>query len=167
MVGTIEPRKGYDFALKVFECIWSDKKNEAAVIIVGKAGWKTEKLQRELQNHPKAGTSLFWLKDIDDGQLNWLYGNSVVLFSTSFAEGFGLPLTEARSHGLPVVATDLPVFREFDEAGMVFFELGDVRQAARLLENALKGDFPPAGAASLQSATWEDTAKDILRRVVF
>ncbi|HUL42018.1 MAG TPA: glycosyltransferase, partial [Burkholderiales bacterium] len=35
------------------------------------------------------------------------------LLYPSFAEGHGLPVSEALSLGVPVIASDLPVFREF------------------------------------------------------
>jgi glycosyltransferase involved in cell wall biosynthesis len=40
----------------------------------------------------------------------------------SEAEGFGLPLLEALSHARPVLARDLPVFREFATDGITFFD---------------------------------------------
>ncbi len=92
MVGTVEPRKGYDFALRVFDQIWSRSDISPLVVIVGKTGWKTRRLQRRLNAHPQVGKSLFWLTAVDDGGLAWLYENSTAFFSASLAEGFGLPL---------------------------------------------------------------------------
>lgn len=165
MVGTIEPRKGYDFALKVFETLWRASADEPVAVIIGKAGWKTEKLQLALRGDPHAGRSLFWFEDADDRQLAWLYAHSAVFFSASLAEGFGLPLLEARSCGLPVVATDLPVFHEFVGEGVAFFEVGDISQAASLLADAVGGNRPERAASALGRPTWADTAADILRRI--
>jgi glycosyltransferase involved in cell wall biosynthesis len=47
-----------------------------------------------------------------DAQLStWLRHARALLFP-SFVEGYGMPLVEALSIGLPVIASDLPVFRE-------------------------------------------------------
>ena len=47
-----------------------------------------------------------------DAQLSAWLGGARALLMPSFAEGFGLPVIEALRHGTPVIASDLPVFRE-------------------------------------------------------
>ncbi|HYR52869.1 MAG TPA: glycosyltransferase family 1 protein [Candidatus Dormibacteraeota bacterium] len=49
---------------------------------------------------------------LDDSQLGALYRGASALALVSFEEGFGLPLAEAMSMRVPVVASDLPVLRE-------------------------------------------------------
>jgi glycosyltransferase involved in cell wall biosynthesis len=50
--------------------------------------------------------------DCSDAELvSWLQHARALLFP-SFAEGYGMPLVEALGHGVPVIASDLPVFRE-------------------------------------------------------
>ncbi len=51
-------------------------------------------------------------KDVDDEKLNLIYNACDVLIFPSFDEGFGYPLVEAMSVGLPVVASDIEVFKE-------------------------------------------------------
>jgi glycosyltransferase involved in cell wall biosynthesis len=168
MVGTIEPRKGYDFALEVFEDLWASSKLDPIIVIVGKTGWKARSLREILENHPRLGTSLFWLADVDDAQLAWLYESSTVFFSASNAEGFGLPLAEAQSYGLPVVATDLPVFREFESHDIRFFPAGVASEAARALSAAVvqaslaRDERQEINLRPVFRPTWTDTAKDIL-----
>jgi glycosyltransferase involved in cell wall biosynthesis len=165
MVGTVEPRKAYDFALDVFDRLQIETGAKPVMIIVGKAGWKTRNLQARIEGHPLAGHALFWLKNLDDRRLAWLYANSAVLLSTSLAEGFGLPLVEARSYGLPVVATNLLVFHEFADEAVTFFEKGDVRQAAALLSHACQDGEMVERAPYARLATWQDAAHDILRHI--
>lgn len=112
MVGTIEPRKAYDKALAAFETLWSSDEDAPCLIIIGKAGWKTNMLQRRLLRHPEASARLFWLQDSDDIELQYLYTHCSGLIFASHAEGYGLPLVEALSHGCPALVRDLPVFRE-------------------------------------------------------
>ena len=99
MVGTIEPRKGYDVALRALQHLWATRGAEAPdLVIVGKPGWKTEQLQRRIRSHPEQGRQLHWLDQVSDESLCSLYQSSRGLLMASHAEGFGLPLLEAVVH---------------------------------------------------------------------
>ena len=111
MVGTLEPRKGHGHVLDAFEHWWQNG-GEANLLIVGKSGWKTEQLQARLLNHVKFEKNLFWLNNVSDQFLEKIYDACYGLILASEGEGFGLPLIEAMQHGKPVLARDLPVFRE-------------------------------------------------------
>jgi glycosyltransferase involved in cell wall biosynthesis len=111
MVGTIEPRKGYDDALKAMKTFW-DSGEDIALVIVGKTGWKTVKLQERLLSHPQQGFKLFWLKNVSDQVLQKLYEMANVVLVTSYGEGFGLPIAEAIYYAKPLLVRDIPVFRE-------------------------------------------------------
>lgn len=113
VVGTIEPRKGHDRLLDAFDHLWnSEPEGNIALAIVGRAGWKTDGLQARIRTHREFGKRLVWVDQASDEALSELYRESAGLISASFAEGFGLPLIEALVHGAPVLARDIPVFRE-------------------------------------------------------
>lgn len=110
-VGTLEPRKGHDHALRICEFIW-DAGQDVNLIVVGRRGWSDEVLAERLTRHEEAGRRLFWLNDAEDGELAALYSRCTALLALSEGEGYGLPLIEAAHQGLPVLARSLPVFRE-------------------------------------------------------
>jgi glycosyltransferase involved in cell wall biosynthesis len=111
MVGTIEPRKGYDQVLDAFDILWGQGE-KVVLVIVGKAGWETSGLLARLRQHKQLNKKLVWLNDIDDQLLESLYKASSCLLAAAEGEGFGLPLIEAAHYGLPILARDIPVFRE-------------------------------------------------------
>jgi glycosyltransferase involved in cell wall biosynthesis len=122
MVGTVEPRKGYEAALAAFEHIWRDRPTESPdLVMVGKAGWKTAELQRRLRSHPEFGRRLRWLDRTSDEGLCVLYDACRGLLVASRGEGWGLPLIEATMHRRYVLARDLPVFREHGLANISYF----------------------------------------------
>ena len=122
MVGTLEPRKGHDHALAAIEHIWQQTGGPAPLfVIVGRPGWKTEALQEQLRRHPQAGKRIFWLENASDELLECLYAACRGVVVASRAEGFGLPLIEAARHGKPVLARDLPVFREINLPHISYF----------------------------------------------
>ena len=121
MVGTIEPRKGHAQVLAAFERLW-DSGHDLRLVIVGRPGWTVEALREKLRHHPKLGSLLFWLEDVSDADLDRMYDACSCLVAASEGEGFGLPLIEAAQHGLPILARDIPVFREIADEHASFFE---------------------------------------------
>lgn len=111
MVGTLEPRKGYDEALAAFEALWVTG-DQTRLVIVGKQGWKIEALIQRLQTHAEIGKRLVWLNTPDDNVLRALYQQCQGVLMASKGEGYGLPLIEAAYVNKPMLVRDIPVFRE-------------------------------------------------------
>jgi glycosyltransferase involved in cell wall biosynthesis len=111
MVGTIEPRKAHRQALHAFEKLWGENA-DVNLVIVGKQGWMMDDFVTKVKNHPELNKRLFWLEGISDEYLEKIYAVSTCLIAASEGEGFGLPLIEAAQHKLPIIARDIPVFRE-------------------------------------------------------
>lgn len=162
MVGTVEPRKGYDVALAAFEYLWDKLGDEApALVIVGKPGWRTEALQDSIRSHPEQGRRLFWLSEVSDEGLGQFYDACSALFLASRSEGFGLPLIEAAMHRRHVLARDLPVFREHRLPNVQFFQDDTPAALAELLHHlAATG---PAPVVSLPS--WSDCVDGLLSEI--
>ena len=111
MVGTVEPRKGHAYALSAYEHLWAQEEN-IALVIVGKKGWMVEALANRIFSHPLYGKTLFWFEHASDELLEQLYAKATFLLAASEAEGYGLPLIEAAKHALPIIARDIPIFKE-------------------------------------------------------
>lgn len=163
MVGTLEPRKGYDQALAAFEQLWLQPGPGPSLVLVGRPGWKTEILQEKLHNHPEAGKRLFWPENVSDEFLLRLYAACDGVLVASRAEGFGLPLIEAALYNKPVLARDLPVFREIGLPGITFFSGEDGSSLAYAITTWL-AKTPPKGNASLchNVVTWQTAAGQLL-----
>lgn len=120
MVGTIEPRKGHEFTYKAISQSWDAGSNDR-LIICGRIGWMCKDLISHLQSSRYLNKYLFLFHDATDEELRFLYERSTALIFASNAEGFGLPLVEALSLDLPVVATDIPIFREIGGENPTYF----------------------------------------------
>jgi glycosyltransferase involved in cell wall biosynthesis len=128
-VGTLEPRKAYPIALEAFEQLWRMGVH-ARYLIVGRPGWQSEALAYHITHHPEFGRRLFWLDRASDTDLRFCYRRARALVFPSVLEGFGLPLVEAARYGLPVIASDLPVFRENGGRNVDFVPMLDPRALA-------------------------------------
>lgn len=167
MVGTVEPRKGHAQALAAFELLWNQQV-EVNLVIVGKAGWMMEAFINLVSTHPQAEQKLFWLSGASDEMLGQLYEKSSALLAASVGEGFGLPLIEAAQHRLPVIARDLPVFREVSGEHAFYFRGASAESLADAIKQWLalahQGSAPQSDAMPWLS--WADSAKQLSRTVL-
>lgn len=162
MVGTLEPRKGHAQVIAAFEELWQ-KCCDINLVIVGKAGWKTIALQQRLSTHPKRNKSLYWLDHVSDEMLELLYNVVVGVIVASEAEGFGLSLVEAAYYNKPVLARDIPIFREIGGEWITYFTPGNSKLIAKDIDSWLnriaKGQII---ASQMPPLTWEDSARQLL-----
>jgi glycosyltransferase involved in cell wall biosynthesis len=113
VVGTIEARKNHLLLLD----IWShliDRSGDTApqLLIIGQRGWEAEQVFDILDRSDKLRGHVTELNRCSDEELARHLASARVLLFPSLAEGYGLPLVEALGRGVPVIASDLPVFRE-------------------------------------------------------
>jgi glycosyltransferase involved in cell wall biosynthesis len=166
MVGTIEPRKGYDRAIKAFRLLWNTPEgSDVRLLIVGRPGWKTKSLQREIVRLSASDDRLRWLADASDELLDLLYSRVDGLLSASFDEGFGLPLLEAIRHGVRVLASDIPIYRELNLPGVEYFKGNGPSDIAVALANWLSSAEPLPKRAPRSVHSWKD-ATDVLLRAI-
>jgi glycosyltransferase involved in cell wall biosynthesis len=161
-VGTVEPRKGHAQLLAAFEFLW-EKNIDACLVIVGKCGWSVENLSLRLQTHRERGLRLFWLENADDTTLNSLYKTANCLIAPSFAEGFGLPLIEAASHGISIIARDIPVFHEVASEHAYYFrgESGEALAIAVEEWLALKERNAEPSSSGIPWRTWPKSTQNL------
>jgi glycosyltransferase involved in cell wall biosynthesis/predicted SAM-dependent methyltransferase len=175
VVGTIEPRKGHLQIIAAFERLWQ-LGHEVMLIIVGKEGWKhlpddqkrsIPTIVEKLHHHPERGKRLFWLSEVSDEYLQKIYSASTCLIAASEGEGFGLPLIEAAQYRLPIIARDLPVFREVAQdyayyfSGLAPVDLADAIKSWLALHQNAKAPI----SALMPWQTWAQTT-EILRSVL-
>lgn len=166
-VGTVEPRKGHveivdafesQFAVAVAESPWG-------LIIVGRAGWKTEALQERLRRLSASGLPFQWLERASDETLSHLYSLCRGVAVPSLDEGFGLPIIEGLAYGKPVLARDTGVFQELAAPGVQFFSSGDVDALAATVRSFVDAPPPVDAAALLASATWQNCVTQLMMQL--
>jgi glycosyltransferase involved in cell wall biosynthesis len=106
---------------------------------------------------------LGWLPEVE---LAWLYRNAQCLLFPSLYEGFGFPLVEAMALGVPIVASDIPPFREIADGVVQFASPTDpdawaeaVRSVAPVTGQRLGTETARARATEL---TYRRTAEQTL-----
>jgi len=129
--GTIEPRKNLTTLIKGF-ALAKQSINEAKLILAGCKGKQTEEIRR-LISILKLDSDVIFTGYLDRGELKYLYKNTSALVFPSHYEGFGLPVLEAASCGIPSIVSDIEVFREIFGNYPLYFDKSDPESLASLL----------------------------------
>lgn len=159
-VGSFEVRKNYAWLLQVFERQWA-KGHNICLLIAGRPTVDGKALIERMKHHPEQGRRLLTVFDASDEELEYMYARSGALLFPSLAEGFGLPLVEARTRGCPVIASDLPVFLELADEGVSLYRHNSCAEIEALIVRHAEVDHrslnPP-----MMAFTWNDAALECL-----
>lgn len=134
MVGTVEPRKNHKLVLDAMDQCLFDRGWQ--LVIAGRQGWDIQETAERIRSHPQLGRQLHWIEDVSDAEMEYLYQHSRFLAFPSLTEGFGLPVVEACSRGIPVLSSDHPVMREVGGDYCRYFSPREPQSLISVLEEA-------------------------------
>lgn len=164
MVGTVEPRKNHTLVLDAFEQRWKNKKNDK-LCIVGRPGWQVEKFIQRLKNHPEYGKRLVLFEGADDNALCYMYRHATALIQASMGEGFGLPLVEAGAFSLPILCSDIPVFREVTDGFALYFNKTSKESLNKaideFIERRSQGNLPDS--SKIERLNWAESTHRVFQ----
>lgn len=121
--GTIEPRKNHLFLLHLWRAMVAARGGGAPkLIIVGRRGWENEGALDMLERCRVIRGCVIEVTGLSSPVLRRLMDNARGMLAPSFCEGYGLPVAEARAAGVPLLASDLSVFREIAGAGAAYLD---------------------------------------------
>ncbi|MGB0660491.1 MAG: glycosyltransferase [Mangrovicoccus sp.] len=103
-VGTLEPRKNYDFLAQ----IWQSQRSLPQLLIIGQKGWQGQEIANRLAEVP----GIRVMTGLNSRQVVQLMHDATALLQPSMAEGWGLPPVEALTLGTPAITADLPIYHE-------------------------------------------------------
>ena len=103
-VGTLEPRKNLGRLLRAYKRYLSSASQARRLKIVGGDGWGGESIEG-LLSELSLTNEVELLGKVDEKALRNLYLGAYALLMPSLYEGFGLPVVEALSVGVPVITS--------------------------------------------------------------
>jgi len=171
-VGGIEPRKGSDTLIRAIAELRHTGRQPVLAVVGGHSFQDyREYRERALALLPRlglrTGDDVALLGTVADADLPGWYAAADVLAFPSTKEGWGLAVLEAMSAGLPVVASDLPVFREYLRPGKdaLLVPVGDAPALASALasvldDTQLAARLRTAGQAVSERFTWPRSASE-------
>jgi glycosyltransferase involved in cell wall biosynthesis len=113
MCATIEPRKNHLLILHVWRDLVAELGQAAPkLVLIGRRGWENEHIIDLLERCPGLQHHVLEVAGLPTPSVKQLLMGARALLMPSFAEGYGLPVVEALSCGVPVLASSIPVFEE-------------------------------------------------------
>lgn len=120
MVGELERTKNVGMVVEAFSNINDLFEEDFKLIIVGKPGNDYNNILKKI-NLCSAKDFIELRNYISDSELFDLYNNAFALIFASLFEGFGLPILEAMSFGVPVISSNVTSMPEVaGKAGLMF-----------------------------------------------
>ena len=156
-VGTLEPRKNYQRLITAFD---EYVKNEGTrnLIIVGKNGWGCAPVWESIEKSKNA-ERIEILQTVSDDKLSELYSNARGFISPSLDEGYGLPPQEAMNYKLPLLLSDIDVYRELYPSANLWVDPLSITELALGLQQLEKIPKGKTIDSSVTKYGWADCAK--------
>lgn len=168
ILGTIEPRKNHALLLEIWDHFEKTLAPDAVpgLVIAGRRGWLNEDVFNRLDSLPANHPHIREFTNLDDAAVTALLTEARALLMPSFAEGFGLPPAEALALGTPVIANNLPVYREVLGNNPVYVPVADmyswVERILELAQTKRKERKAAVGEASWHP-TWQEHFNLVLK----
>ena len=136
-VGRFSPKhKGFDLLIKAF-AIFAQQNVDWQLDIVGDGPEKNKLAQMIVEEGLEGRIRLHPFTN----EIQTYYSSASVYVLSSRWEGMPLVLVEAMSHGLPIIASDIPTCKEVLSDFGLFFKNGDIQELAQRLEDATHLDW--------------------------
>ena len=165
-IGLIVPHKNISNLLKAFKKIEKNYSNIKLIL----AGYPRLELLNidQLINELNLKEKVFYIGAINEKEKIVLYENSIALIFPSFHEGFGLPVLEAQSLGIPVLTSNTSSLPEVAGDGALFVNPYDIEDIANGMEKIvfdknLRKNLIKKGYENIKRFSWEKAAKETLK----
>jgi glycosyltransferase involved in cell wall biosynthesis len=163
-VGTLEPRKNLVRLIRAYRRAAASGIPHT-LVLAGPLGWHHQQILRELALRGPGDVLLTGgLTEVD---LDALYRRASAFVYPAVYEGFGLPVLEAMTRGVPVIVSNTSSLPEVAGGDAVEVDPGSVREIAAgieamLTDTALAESLATRGRARAGRFTWDETARQTL-----
>lgn len=165
-VGVLQPRKNLERLLHAFALL-RPKIECHPLVIVGKLGWKTQRLL-QLVKELKLSDCVKFTGYVTDEDLPAIYQGAKVFAYPALWEGFGLPVLEAMASGIPVLTSDTSSLSEIAEGAAMLVDPLSVRSIFEglyqlLVDEKLRDELRQKGLERARQFSWRKTAQETLQ----
>lgn len=166
-IGTLQPKKNIEGLIKAFSLLTTDHYPLITLVIAGKKGWlygEIFELVKKLNLEEKVILTGF----IDEEDKPYLLSGAQAFVFPSFYEGFGIPVLEAMSLGVPCVISKEGSLPEIGGDAAIYCDPYSIESIAEAMGKMLslnqkqRNEIISAGKKQAEGFSWENCAKKIL-----
>jgi glycosyltransferase involved in cell wall biosynthesis len=155
-VALLRRHKNLPILIRAFAAL-SGRREDLKLVIVGDGPERNglERLSEELG----VSDRVTWLKRLSDPAVAGLHAHASIFVAPSLAEGFGLTVLEAMSHGVPVITSTAAALVETAGGAALTFDPHRAEELSALIErvlddDALRADLRLRGMQRVRALSW-------------
>jgi len=161
-VGALHPRKNVSGLLKAFDAFKSVNPSNMKLVIVGGKMHKTGDIFDTFENMRYKNDVVFTGR-VSTADLHDIFGAAFALTFIPFFEGFGIPIVEAMSAGIPVICSNTTSIPEVGGNAVLYadpLKIDQITDAMLQLVNdeELRKNLIEKGFEQKNKFSWEETA---------
>jgi len=170
-VGRIEKRKNLVSLIRAFEVLnskfnpeFSGQNSKFKLILAGKKGYGFDEIKKAILESPNKN-DIIYKGYVSDKEKEELYKNADIFVMPSLYEGFGLPVLEAMSYGVPVICSNNSSLLEIVGGAGLLVDPNNIQEIAEAINKALNNsDFREEmikrGFENAKKFSWKKCARE-------
>jgi glycosyltransferase involved in cell wall biosynthesis len=164
-IGTIEPRKNIINLITAFKGL-VEKNYNISLVIVGKKGWFYQEVFRCIADNSLRDKVIFTGYLLEEKKFH-LLSRAKIFTYPSYYEGFGIPVLEAMSFGVPTVTSNISSLPEITGGAALMVDPSSIDELIGAMErilndNGLERELREKGPVQARRFSWEKAAAETL-----
>jgi glycosyltransferase involved in cell wall biosynthesis len=162
-VGALHPRKNIAGLLRSFDAFKSIATNDIKLLVVGGEMHKTGEIFETWENMRYKDEVVFTGR-VSTSELIQIFGAAHALAYVPFFEGFGIPIAEAMSSGVPVICSNTTSMPEVGGSAVLYADPCKIEQITEAMQKVafdagLRNELIEKGIEQKKKFSWDETAR--------
>ncbi len=169
IVGTIEARKNHLLAFRAWRRLLGELPagQVPTLVFAGRAGWMVADLMQQIANTDHLDGRLVIIADPTDAEISALYQGCLFTLFPSYAEGWGLPVSESLAFGKPCLCANRTSLPEAGAGLARLFDPDDLNDLVTQVRALITSpddlaDWTAQVRARFQPVSWDATARALI-----